>query len=124
MTVPDLIDVCLPGEDAFMWYHLEYDGEDLEPWPCADRGYGHMPEATDYELNENGMLDQMLGVQWHNDASGEGWTFTSTWLRFAIEHLQIGQVAPDIQGKDLRGEALKLSDYRGKVVLLDFWGHW
>jgi hypothetical protein len=32
--------------------------------------------------------------------------------------------APEIAGKDLDGKAFKLSDYRGKVVLLDFWGHW
>jgi hypothetical protein len=29
--------------------------------------------------------------------------------------------APEIQGTDANGFAFKLSDYRGKVVLLDFW---
>jgi cytochrome oxidase Cu insertion factor (SCO1/SenC/PrrC family) len=38
--------------------------------------------------------------------------------------LQVGRVAPDIEGEDIDGEKFKLSDYRGKVVLLDFWGHW
>ena len=37
---------------------------------------------------------------------------------------RIGQIAPDIKGEDLDGEAFKLSDYRGKVVVLDFWGDW
>jgi hypothetical protein len=32
--------------------------------------------------------------------------------------------APDIAAEDLDGVAFKLSDYRGKIVLLDFWGHW
>lgn len=36
----------------------------------------------------------------------------------------IGQSAPEISGKDLDGVAFKLSDYRGKVVMLDFWGDW
>ena len=40
------------------------------------------------------------------------------------EHLAIGQEAPDIEGQDVDGVAFKLSDYRGKVVVLDFWGHW
>jgi hypothetical protein len=40
------------------------------------------------------------------------------------EHLQVGMTAPDIEGKDLDGVDFKLSDYRGKVVLLDFWGYW
>jgi hypothetical protein len=44
--------------------------------------------------------------------------------RFQRERLQIGMVAPDIEGKDLDGVAFKLSDYRGKVVVLDFWGDW
>jgi hypothetical protein len=40
------------------------------------------------------------------------------------ESLAIGQPAPDIVGVDVDGKAMKLSDYRGKVVVLDFWGDW
>lgn len=43
---------------------------------------------------------------------------------FELEHLGISKVAPEIEGKDIDGVEFKLSDYRGKVVLLDFWGHW
>jgi peroxiredoxin len=32
--------------------------------------------------------------------------------------------APEIAGEDIDGKKFKLSDYRGKVVLLDFWGNW
>jgi hypothetical protein len=38
--------------------------------------------------------------------------------------LGIGKPAPEIDGEDVDGKKLKLSDYRGKVVLLDFWGDW
>lgn len=38
--------------------------------------------------------------------------------------LAIGQPAPDITGTDVDGHSLKLSDYRGKVIVLDFWGDW
>lgn len=44
--------------------------------------------------------------------------------QFRKERLQIGMVAPDIAGEDLDGTAFQLSDYRGKVVVLDFWGFW
>jgi hypothetical protein len=43
---------------------------------------------------------------------------------FAIRHLSVGGTAPDIEGEDVNGKPLRLSDYRGKVVVLDFWGHW
>src|SRR6202030_2598202 len=36
----------------------------------------------------------------------------------------IGKPAVEIEGEDLEGKSFKLSDYRGKVVLLDFWGSW
>jgi len=39
-------------------------------------------------------------------------------------NLRVGKEAPDIVAKDLDGKEFKLSDYRGKVVLLDFWGNW
>jgi predicted Zn finger-like uncharacterized protein len=37
---------------------------------------------------------------------------------------QVNQPAPEIDGEDIDGKKFKLSDYRGKVILLDFWGHW
>jgi hypothetical protein len=40
---------------------------------------------------------------------------------FAIRHLAVGKEAPDIEGPDEEGVRFKLSDYRGKVVLLYFW---
>ncbi|HVC92940.1 MAG TPA: TlpA disulfide reductase family protein [Pirellulales bacterium] len=43
---------------------------------------------------------------------------------FEVRHLQPGMHAPEIEGEDIDGKPMKLSDFRGKVVLLDFWGHW
>jgi hypothetical protein len=43
---------------------------------------------------------------------------------FELRHLRVGRVAPDIEGEDLDGVKLKLSDYRKKVVVLTFWGNW
>lgn len=37
---------------------------------------------------------------------------------------RINTQAPDIIGEDVDGKEFKLSDYRGKVVVLDFWGFW
>lgn len=35
-----------------------------------------------------------------------------------------GQMAPELALNDLSGRALTLADYRGKVVLLNFWATW
>ena len=35
-----------------------------------------------------------------------------------------GPHAQEIMGEDIDGKKFKLSDYKGKVVVLDFWGHW
>ncbi len=37
---------------------------------------------------------------------------------------QVGQVAPDVNLKTLDGETVRLSQYRGKVVVLNFWATW
>lgn len=43
---------------------------------------------------------------------------------FEMRHLIVGKEAPDIAGEDQDGRKFKLSDYRGKVVLLDFWSEY
>jgi hypothetical protein len=43
---------------------------------------------------------------------------------FELRDLALGKPAPDIEAEDLTGVKFKLSEYRGKVVLLDFWGNW
>jgi hypothetical protein len=42
---------------------------------------------------------------------------------FGIRNLSVGKEAPDIEGEDQDGKRFKLSDYRGKVLLLDFWSY-
>ena len=38
--------------------------------------------------------------------------------------VNIGQISPDFTIKDQNGHPVKLSDYRGKVVFLNFWATW
>jgi hypothetical protein len=59
---------------------------------------------------------------------------TSTWDRVfwfakkpqpaASPVLSPGLPAQEIASADVDGAPFKLSDYRGKVVMLDFWGNW
>jgi hypothetical protein len=41
-----------------------------------------------------------------------------------LDQLTTGKPVPDIVGVDLDGQRFSLLDYRGKVILLDFWAHW
>jgi peroxiredoxin len=41
-----------------------------------------------------------------------------------LEPVQQRQTAPEFALKDVNGATVRLSDYRGKVVLLNFWATW
>jgi thiol-disulfide isomerase/thioredoxin len=41
-----------------------------------------------------------------------------------IRLLAVGKPLPDVTGEGLDGKALKVSDYRGKVVVVDVWATW
>lgn len=45
-------------------------------------------------------------------------------LEFFINHLLVGKKAPPTTGKDVSGNTIQLSDYRGNVTLLVFCGEW
>jgi hypothetical protein len=40
---------------------------------------------------------------------------------YELRNLRVGKTAPPVEGEDQDGKKFKLSDYQGKVVLLDFW---
>jgi thiol-disulfide isomerase/thioredoxin len=45
-------------------------------------------------------------------------------MLFLLHHLGIGRTAPEIEGEDIDGKPMRLSDYRGKVVVDSFWATW
>lgn len=38
--------------------------------------------------------------------------------------IAVGKLAPDFTLKNLSGDDVSLSDYKGKIVLLNFWATW
>lgn len=45
-------------------------------------------------------------------------------IRDEQPEVKVGEVAPDFQLETLNGEPFQLSDYQGKVILLNFWATW
>jgi thiol-disulfide isomerase/thioredoxin len=43
---------------------------------------------------------------------------------FRIQNLDIGCTLPEIDGQDVDGQPMKLSDFRGKAVFVSFWASW
>jgi hypothetical protein len=90
----------------------------------ADRMANARPaDREPYELEAKQLLQQVI------DKYADLKHFTTLGREaeaelFELQHLAIGKVAPELVGEDLDGKPMKLIDYRGKVVLLDFWGSW
>jgi thiol-disulfide isomerase/thioredoxin len=43
---------------------------------------------------------------------------------FVLRELAVGKPAPEVEGQDVDGNPFRLSDYRGRVVVLTFSGNW
>jgi thiol-disulfide isomerase/thioredoxin len=58
------------------------------------------------------------------------WSFTVVAILLLLvlagcgEEKELNEPAPALEGKDTEGKTVKLSDYKGKVVLVDFWASW
>ncbi|MGH9777615.1 MAG: TlpA family protein disulfide reductase, partial [Candidatus Acidiferrales bacterium] len=58
-------------------------------------------------------------------AAPERWTAKKAeQYLFELEKLNVGQPAPTFSATTLDGKPVRLEDYRGKVVLLNFWATW
>ncbi len=64
-------------------------------------------------------IEQEFGKDDFNGMTGKQF---ADGARHEMNRLRVGQVAPDFELADQEGVRFKLSDYRGRVVLLDFWG--
>jgi peroxiredoxin len=67
-------------------------------------------------------VDNMHVIEFHKSIS-EHMRFLAE-RNLATKNLELGAKAPDISLPNVKGEEIKLSSFRGKVVLLDFWASW
>src|SRR5262245_52502139 len=58
-------------------------------------------------------------------ATGLGAVLAQDILPVAGRHsIKLGEPAPNFQLQDMQGNLVALSDFRGKVVMLNFWATW
>jgi hypothetical protein len=89
--------------------------------------YGRKPPDDADELMkkaevgyERVVKDYGTEVQYGNRTFGDA----AKSVLYEVRNLRVGKSVPEIEGEDMDGAKFKISDYRGKVVMLDFWGHW
>ncbi|MDG1874339.1 MAG: hypothetical protein P8J27_10540 [Mariniblastus sp.] len=82
---------------------------------------GRTARAIDTEIESllNECVDQFSEIK-----SGRSTIGKLATKKLTLINLKIGKIAPEIQGVDLDDQEFKLSEYRGKVVVIDFWGDW
>lgn len=83
------------------------------------------PTATEAERQQANSLLERVVRDYHNVRLGRGslGQIAKDEL-YEAQHLSVGCQAPEIEGEDSQGQKFKLTDFRGQVVLLDFWGNW
>jgi hypothetical protein len=81
-------------------------------------------EGDEAQKQARELFTRLLEEYGELEVRGEKYADLAAGYLFKLDRLQVGMEVPDIEGEDLNGVAFKLSDYRGKVVLIDFWGNW
>ena len=80
----------------------------------------HMAEIRRHDAERSTALFEKTVREFPGtDAAGK-----ATRMLFEAKHLQNGMQAPDFVGKDIDGKEIRLSQFRGQVVLLSFFGFW
>ena len=67
-------------------------------------------------------LAKKLNQAYTYDAANQVWSFAP--MLFGQSSLLASAIAPDFELKDREGKTVRLSDYRGKKVLIHTWASW
>ncbi len=68
--------------------------------------------------------EQFLGLHHDRMATSQTLAKAEAELLRSLHHGSVGAMLPEVTGKRLDGLEERLSDYRGRIVLLDFWATW
>ncbi|WP_166792181.1 TlpA disulfide reductase family protein [Pedobacter alluvionis] len=81
-----------------------------------------LPEVAGYEFDLTKVEPLFMGLSPALRASAEGVSFMKSMDRSRAT--STGAMAPDFIQNDVNDKPVKLSDFKGKYVLIDFWASW
>ncbi|MFT7680125.1 MAG: hypothetical protein ACI8QC_004131, partial [Planctomycetota bacterium] len=114
----------LDGEvrDVFLASILDADGATDDTRAQAGYTLGNLLASSKDEatIARGKQLLAMIA----EDYAGTKWAIKAFASSITKADLEAGKMAPDFVGATIDGHEFKLSDYRGKVVLVDFYGFW
>jgi hypothetical protein len=90
----------------------------------ADDGKLSQAERDKISKEAEGLLEGVVAKSTKSKEVGANLVERAKRELFELRNLAIGKKAPQIEGEDIDGKKFALSDYKGKVVVLDFWGNW
>ncbi|MCC7293430.1 MAG: redoxin family protein [Phycisphaerales bacterium] len=103
-----------PGKEAKAWAMVAL-GVSLTEY------YGELGPRSSQTRTENRKRAQELFKKVASDYPQSEAVEEAKRRLHGLTALSVGSAAPEIVGKDADGKEIKLSDFRGKVVVLDFW---
>jgi peroxiredoxin len=89
-----------------------------DSWLCLDlirQAGGYQPDVKEIEPLFNGLSERVRNTK-------TGKEFADNLVK--LHKTAIGEIAPDFTQNDPDGKPVKLSDFRGKYLLIDFWASW
>lgn len=127
------------------WGQLNLDGRSMIFVLTGNKGrYDHSSNAVFFDLSADGAIDTtdsyssekvtietghvtIDGISYRFEVDPHGATISLTALDQQLPQppsLDPGALAPDFSFRDLAGLEHRLSEYRGRILLLYFWGTW
>jgi peroxiredoxin len=131
-----LVGSASPAADGLLRKVLdENPSREVLAWACyalglrlkerAEQAAGQKPaEADKFTAEAAKLLDRLVTRYPDVKSDGVRPADAARPVLFELRHLTVGNDVPEIEGRDVDGKKLRLSDQRGKVVVLVFWGQW
>lgn len=107
------------NDEAYSKFLVEHYADRPSVMVAIDR----LNYDTDTELIE-GALNRLVQANAANKPLVDAYRNEQIARKEAIERMKVGAPAPALEFQDTKGKVKHLADFKGKVIVLDFWASW